>query len=457
MSSNKSREVDMLHGPLYGKMLVFMVPLILSSVLQLLFNAADVIVVGRYAGGNSLAAVGATGATVALIVNFFTGFTVGINYAVAKDYASDSYENVSRDVHTAVFSSLIFGVAVGLFGMTCSRGILELINTPDDIIDKAALYLSIYFAGLPGVALYNAGAAIVRSIGDTKRPMYYLVAAGIVNVVLNLYFVIVMKMSVEGVAIATTVSNYLSCILMMLAMVKEDGALRLIPKKLCIDRRSLSDIVNTGVPSAVQSSMYGITNILIQSAINSFGATVIAGSAAAANIESLLYILSTITGNVMLTFMSQNVGAKKYSRIELVFRTAMIIGIAVTFAGGAFVFVLRRPLMMLYSETPDIIELGCYRLSIVALLTWMDTAMGSYSAALRGLGKAKESMLISVCAICGFRVLWLQTVFRIFRKYFVILLAWPASWILIIIIYYFYYKKVRAGFPREDADAGTIT
>ena len=456
MSSNKSREVDMLHGPLYGKMLVFMVPLILSSVLQLLFNAADIIVVGRYAGGNSLAAVGATGATVALIVNFFIGFTVGINYVVAKDYASDSSENVSRDVHTAVLSSLIFGVAVGLVGMTCSRGILELINTPDDIIDKAALYLSIYFAGLPGVALYNAGAAIVRSIGDTKRPMYYLVAAGIVNVVLNLYFVIVMKMSVEGVAIATTVSNYLSCILMMLAMVKEDGALRLIPKKLCIDRRSLSDIVNTGVPSAVQSSMYGITNILIQSAINSFGATVIAGSAAAANIESFLYILSTITGNVMLTFMSQNVGAKKYSRIELVFRTAMIIGIAVTFAGGAFVFVLRRPLMMLYSETSDIIELGCYRLSIVALLTWMDTVMGSYSAALRGLGKAKESMLISVCAICGFRVLWLQTVFRIFRKYFVVLLAWPASWILIIIIYYFYYKKVRAGFPREDADAGTI-
>lgn len=456
MSSNKSREVDMLHGPLYGKMLVFMVPLIFSSVLQLLFNAADIIVVGRYAGGNSLAAVGATGATVALIVNFFIGFTVGINYAVAKDYAAGVAENVSKDVHTAILSSLIFGVAVGLIGMIGSRSILELINTPDDIIDKAALYLSIYFAGLPGVALYNAGASIVRSIGDTKRPMYYLVAAGIVNVVLNLYFVIVMKMSVEGVAIATTVSNYLSCALMMLAMVNEDGALRLIPKKLCIDRRSLSDIVNTGVPSAVQSSMYGITNILIQSAINSFGATVIAGSAAASNIESFLYILSTITGNVMLTFMSQNVGAKKYSRIELVFRTAMIIGIAVTFAGGAFAFVLRRPLMMLYSETPEIIELGCYRLAVITLLVWMDTAMGSYSAALRGLGKAKEAMLISVCAICGFRVLWLQTVFRIFRKYFVILLAWPASWILIIIIYYFYYKKVRAGFPREDADAGTI-
>lgn len=451
MGKGNSREVDMLHGPLYGKMVAFMIPLFLSSALQLLFNAADVIVVGRYAGGNSLAAVGATGATVALVVNFFIGFTVGINYAVAKDVASGNKEDVSRDVHTAMLSSLLFGSVIGFLGIIGARGILELINTPEEIIDQAALYLSIYFGGLPGIALYNAGASIVRSIGDTKRPMYYLVAAGIVNVILNLYFVIVMGMNVEGVAIATTVSNYLSCFLMIKAMLNEEGSLKFIPSKLCIDKRSLSEIVNTGVPSAVQSSMYGITNILIQSAINSFGAVVIAGSAAAANVENFMYILSTITGNVMLTFMSQNIGGKKYSRIELVFKSAMIIGIVATFAAGGIIFMFRTPIMSLYSQTPEIIELGCYRLSIIALLTWMDTAMGAYSAALRGLGKAKESMIISVCAICGFRVLWLKTVFRIFRHYFVILLAWPASWILIIVIYYFYYKKVRAGYPREDA------
>ncbi len=452
MSKVKSNEIDMLHGSLYKKMLFFMVPLILSSLLQLFFNAADIIVVGRYAGGNSLAAVGATSSTVALIVNFFIGFTIGINYVVAKDYVSKPEEEVQKDVHTAICSSLIFGIAVGIAGILGSRTILRAINTPDNIIDLASLYLSIYFTGLPAIALYNAGASIVRSVGDTKRPMYYLIVAGVLNVILNLYFVIVMKMNVEGVAIATTISNYVSCVLMVISLLKEDGSLKLSPGKIAIDKSSLKEIVNTGVPSAVQSSMYGITNILIQSAINSLGTIVIAGSAAASNIENFIYILSGISGNVMMTFMSQNVGAKKYSRIELVLKTAMLLCVAITFGGGLILFIFREQLMGLYTKDPEIIAVGCYRIRFIALLIWLDITMGCFSGALRGLGKAKQSMIISVCAICGFRVLWLQTAFRMAPEYIVILVAWPISWILIIIIDIFYYRKVRSAYPRTDVE-----
>ena len=451
MGRTKSKEIDMLNGPLYKKMLFFMVPIILSSMLQLLFNAADVIVVGRFAGGDSLAAVGATSATVALVVNFFVGFTVGINYVVAKDYVSKTEKEVQKDVHTAIASSLIFGIAVGILGIFGSRTLLRLINTPDNIIDLASLYLSIYFSGLPAIALYNSGASIVRSVGETKGPMYYLIAAGVLNVILNLFFVIVMKMNVEGVAIATTVSNYLSCVLMMRSLIREEGSLRLDLRKLTIDRRSLAEIVDTGVPSAVQSSMYGITNILIQSAINSLGTVVIAGSAAASSIENFVYLLSSISGNVMMTFMSQNVGAKKYSRIELVMKTATILCALITLGGGIILFVFREQLIGLYTSDPEIMEVGCYRLRFISLLMWLDIIMGCYSGALRGLGKAKQSMLISICAICGFRVLWIATVFsHLVHEYIVILVAWPISWVLIIIIDFFYYKRVRNTFPRED-------
>lgn len=281
MGKSKTVEIDMLHGPLYRKMLIFLVPMVLSSVLQLLFNAADIIVVGRYVGGNALAAVGATTSTVSLIVNFLVGFNVGVNYVVARDYASGNRGRVTLDVHTAILSSLIFSIAMGLIGMAASRLIMELIGTPEEIIDQSARYLTIYFAGLPGIALYDAGAAIVRSVGDTRKPMYFLFASGVLNVILNLFFVIVMDQGVAGVAYATTISNYVSCILMMGSLMRAEQDLRLHPEKLAINRQCLTEILDTGVPCAVQSSMFGITNVLIQSAINSLGTVVIAGSAAA--------------------------------------------------------------------------------------------------------------------------------------------------------------------------------
>ena len=450
MGKSKTVEIDMLHGPLYRKMFIFLVPMVLSSVLQLLFNAADIIVVGRYVGGNALAAVGATTSTVSLIVNFLVGFNVGVNYVVARDYASGNRGRVTLDVHTAILSSLIFSIAMGLIGMAASRLIMELIGTPEEIIDQSARYLTIYFAGLPGIALYDAGAAIVRSVGDTRKPMYFLFASGVLNVILNLFFVIVMDQGVAGVAYATTISNYVSCILMMGSLMRAEQDLRLHPEKLAINRQCLTEILDTGVPCAVQSSMFGITNVLIQSAINSLGTVVIAGSAAACNIENFVYILPNIAGSTLLTFLSQNVGAKKYSRIELVVKTALIIGFVLTLIAGIFLAIFGRFLMGLYSKEADIIELGAYRLMFIGPMMWMEVFMTGFSSALKGLGKAKESMLISVCAICGFRILWLNTVFLVFHTYTVILLSWPVSWVLITAIYIIYYKKVRDALPRED-------
>ena len=450
MGKSKTVEIDMLHGPLYRKMLIFLVLMVLSSVLQLLFNAADIIVVGRYVGGNALAAVGATTSTVSLIVNFLVGFNVGVNYVVARDYASGNRGRVTLDVHTAILSSLIFSIAMGLIGMAASRLIMELIGTPEEIIDQSARYLTIYFAGLPGIALYDAGAAIVRSVGDTRKPMYFLFASGVLNVILNLFFVIVMDQGVAGVAYATTISNYVSCILMMGSLMRAEQDLRLHPEKLAINRQCLTEILDTGVPCAVQSSMFGITNVLIQSAINSLGTVVIAGSAAACNIENFVYILPNIAGSTLLTFLSQNVGAKKYSRIELVVKTALIIGFVLTLMAGIFLAIFGRFLMGLYSKEADIIELGAYRLMFIGPMMWMEVFMTGFSSALKGLGKAKESMLISVCAICGFRILWLNTVFLVFHTYTVILLSWPVSWVLITAIYIIYYKKVRNTLPHED-------
>lgn len=456
MDKRKSNEIDMLHGSLYSKMLMFIVPMLLSNALQLLFNATDVIVVGRYVGGDALAAVGATSSTVSLIVNFFTGFTTGINYVVARDYVGTSRDKVVNDVHTSIAFSLVFGLALCLFGIYASRGIMRLISTPENIIDSATLYLRIYFIGLPAIALYNAGASIVRSKGDTRRPMIYLILAGILNVILNLFFVIVMKMGVEGVAIATSVSNCLSCTLMTLSLLKEpeETGLRLHIDKLRIRKKNLLEIMDTGVPCAVQSSMFGISNILIQSAINSLGTVCIAASAAASNIENFVYIIPSVCSSALMTFMSQNVGARKYSRIDLVFKSACVLGFIMTFAAGIILAVFGGKLLTLYSSEPDIIAMGKYRLMFLGPLMWMEVFMDGFSNALKGLNKSRESMIISVCCICGFRVIWLNTVFKVFETYTVVLLSWPVSWLLISVIYAVYYKKVRSRFPKEDVVLG---
>ncbi len=450
MGKSKNVSIDMLHGPLYKKMLIFLIPMVLSSVLQMLFNAADIVIVGRYAGGNALAAVGATSSTVSLIVNCLIGFNVGVTYVVSRDHAAGNKKSVSLAVHTTILLSIIFGIIISILGMMGSRPLMELIGTPENIIDQSAQYLRIYFAGIPGIALYDAGSAIVRSIGDTRRPMYYLVVAGILNVILNLFFVIVMGQGVAGVAYATTIANYVSCILMMFSLMRADPEMRFMPSKLAIDKKCLLEIVNTGVPCAVQSSMFGISNILIQSAFNSLGTVVIAASAAASNIENFIYIIPNICGSTMLTFLSQNIGAKKYSRIELVIKSAIKIGLVITITAGLFIAIFGKTLMGFYSTEADIIELGSYRLRFMGPLIWMEVFMTGFSSALKGFGKAKESMIISVVTICGFRVIWLKTVFTVFPYFTVILLSWPISWVLITAIYILYFRKTRAKFPRED-------
>ena len=320
MLRSRSHEIDMLHGPLLPKILVFALPLCLSNALQLLFNAADVIIVGRYAGAGALAAVGATTVLVNLIVNFFIGISVGANIYFASGYAAGRKEQVSLGIHTAVAFSILAGIAFGTAGILLTDKILYAMDTPSEISEMSASYFRIYLLGLPAVISYNFGSAALRSVGDTRRPMYYLLFSGILNVILNLITVIGLGLGVAGVAIATAVSNYMSAGLVLNALAKEESCLRLYPGKLRINKKSLKDMLRLGLPSGIQSSMFGIANVMIQSSVNSFGAVFIAGNAAAANLEGFLLTVVNAFSAAGLTFASQNIGVRKYRRADAVLK-----------------------------------------------------------------------------------------------------------------------------------------
>lgn len=450
MAGRSSHELDITNGRIFPKYLTFIIPMALSYMLQIAFNAADVIVVGRFNGPDALAAVGSTTALVSLIVNFIVGLSNGVNIVIARDYAAERFDKVSDEVHTAVLSALIGGILFGIIGAASARPILELMKSPDNVIDMSSAYLSVYYIGLPGLALYNFASAILRAIGDTKRPMNFLIVSGVLNVILNLFFVIVLNMGVVGVGIATTVSSYVSAILVLGVLVREDSCLKLNISGIRIKKDIFAEIMKQGVPVGLQGSIFSISNILIQSAVNSFGSVYMAGNAASQNIESFLQCFVNANMNTVLTFTSQNVGAHKYKRADRTIRYTLLWGMAGTAILGVLIIIFRYPFLSLYTTSQDVVDVAVRRLIPIVSLYALGIMMDTSASALRGFGYSVEPMVITLIGSCVFRIIWLNTVFRILPYYEVIIIVWPVSWVVTFIANYIYYKKIRKNFPDED-------
>lgn len=423
-------QIDMCSGGIVGKMLVFAIPLMLSSILQLLFNAADVVVVGRFAGDNSLAAVGSTSSLVNLLTNVFLGLSVGANVCVARYQGAGRDGEVSRTVHTALTLAVLSGFILTLIGVFGARIILTWMSSPREVIDLSALYLRIFFIGMIPNMLYNFGAAILRSIGDTRRPLYYLFAAGIINVVLNLIFVIVFSMDVAGVALATIISQTISAVMVIRCLMKEQGSIRFEPRKMSIDRDIVKDILRIGLPSGFQGLLFSLSNVIIQSSVNSFGATVVAANSAAASIEGFVWVSMNAFHQAAITFTGQNFGAGKISRIPLVVRDALI---CVTLTGlilGRSAYFFGLQLMGIYTSNPDVALLGLERIKWVCGLYFLCGVMDVMVGVLRGLGYSVMPMIVSLIGACGLRIIWIFTLFQIERfhepKYLYV--TYPVSW-----------------------------
>mgnify|MGYP000099237489 FL=1 len=446
----KSYEMDMCSGPILKKILIFSIPLMLSGVLQLLFNAADVIVVGRFAGSQSLAAVGSTTALINLLINIFIGLSVGANVVVARAYGGKRERDVSESVHTAIALSLVSGVLLIIMGLAFSRLLLEMMGTPDDVLDKAALYMRIYFAGMPVVMLYNFGSAILRAVGDTRRPLYYLSAAGVVNVLLNLFFVIYLHMDVAGVALATVISQAISAFLVLRALGQSEGGLKLELKKIKIYKNKMFQIFKIGLPAGMQGAIFSISNVLIQSSVNSFGSVAMAGNAASANIEGFVYNAMNAVYQTNLSFTSQNMGGKKYTRITKIMFTCLgtVTAVGMLLGFGAYAF--GGELLRIYSTDPEVIQFGMLRMSMIATTYfacgWMDTMVGS----LRGIGYSVLPMIVSLTGACGLRILWIFTIFAQHRTLASLYISYPVSWVITAGAHLICYFIITRKMPKKD-------
>lgn len=441
----------MLNGALLPKILLFAVPLALSSILQLLFNAADVIVLGRYVSAEALAAVGSTSSFVNLLVNFFIGISVGVNVMVGQSYAKHNDSMVFDVVHTAIGSSIVAGIIFIFVGIGLSEPLMILMGSPDEVRYMSVLYLQIYFIGMPFILLYNFGAAILRAVGDTKRPLYYLLFAGVVNVVLNLYFVIEWNMGVAGVAIATSVSNLISALLVLRTLMKEKGILRVELRKLRIDPKVLIRICKIGLPAGLQSCFFSISNMVIQSSINSFGTIAMAGSTAASNIENFVYSGMNAVYQANLSFTSQNVGAGRYSRINRILGACIAACTILGLPLQTLACIFGPQLLSIYNNDPDVIASGLERLLIICgtyvLCGYGDVLVGS----LRGMGDAFTPMIITLAGVCGLRIVWILTILNIFPSLFVLYLCYPVSWIVTALLQLSHFAKIRRKFPKTDA------
>lgn len=439
----KSYEIDMCNGPLFGKILTFSIPLMLSGILQLLFNAADTIVVGRFAGSTALAAVGSTSSLINLLTNLFIGFSVGANVLVARFYGARKEKEVEDTVHSAILLSLICGILLLLIGITITRQILVWMGTPEDVLGQAALYLQIYFLGMPVMLLYNFGSSILRAIGDTKRPLYYLIFAGIINVILNLIFVIGFHLGVAGVAIATVVSQAVSATLIVRCMTRLEGCCRLNLKQIRLTKDKTKQIMRIGLPAGLQGMVFSLSNVLIQSSVNSFGSIAMAGNTAAMNIEGFIYIAMNTFHQTAMSFTSQNFGAGRQERIRrvlllclgMVTTVGLVLGMAAYFAG--------TPLLSIYSSDPKVIQYGLLRMSVICTTYCLCGIMDTMVGALRGIGYSFMPMVVSLLGACGLRIIWIFTFFQWNRSLFTLYISYPVSWLITGAVHMICYAIVR--------------
>lgn len=445
------RNVDMVNGSLSKNLVRFVIPMILTGVLQLMFNACDLVVVGQFAGDRALAAVGATGALINLLVNAFIGLSTGVNIVAAHAYGAKDHNQVDKIVHTSVFLAFLCGAVICVAGVLLSRPCLQLMNTPDDTIDLAVLYMRIYFIGVPASVLYNFCAAILRAQGNSKHPLIFLTVAGVVNVVLNLFFVIVFHMSVEGVALATAISQIVSAVLVVLYLKNPADPAALTFKRLKMDKAMVGKIFRLGVPASVGSMVFSFANIQVQAAVNTFGSAAMAGCSAASNIEGFIYTAMHGVSQGALSFVGQNVGAKKLERVPKVAGVASLYAGGIGLLLGIIVYIFRTPLLSLYLSDRESMLSAFSRMDMISLTYWICGIMEVYSYAVRGMGSSTAPTIISMLGACGLRILWLQTVFKIPAMHTLegIFLTFPVSWAVTAVANFVCYKIILGKRNRE--------
>ncbi len=463
---NKSKNINITEGPILKNCLLFALPLIATGILQLLYNAADLVVVARFAGGNSLAAVGACTSIINLLVNLFLGLSTGANVVIARHYGAKNNNAVFETVHTAVLLSVIAGVVIMITGISLASFMLNITSCPKEVFSQAKIYIIIYMLGIPASSVYNFCAAILRSVGNTKKPLFILILSGLINIALNLILVIVFHLDVAGVAIATSVSQVVSAALAVTALIKTNDSFKLYINKLKLYKDKVLDILRFGVPAGIQASIFSLSNIVIQSSINSFGAAAIAGSAAASNIEGLTYTVMNSISQTCITFVSQNFGAQNKKRINRSFRSCIFLVVAGGMLLSAITLLFDNELLSLFtaaggteSDIPAevIINYGVERLKYVVTVYFLCGLMDVISGAERGLGVSLLPTVVALVFTCGFRLLWVFTVFDLFsRTLSTLFLSYPISWTITGIVHYicliFIRKKQFAKLPDEIAE-----
>ncbi|WP_122643920.1 MATE family efflux transporter [Luxibacter massiliensis] len=444
--------INMVEGPVFRKILVFSLPLAATGILQLLFNASDMIVVGKFAGGNSLAAVGATTSLIGLLTGTFLGVSIGVNIVVARYLGCQDEESVNTAIHTAIALSILLGIGLLILGLFLSVPLLRLMGAPEEIMSLSSLYLRIYFLGVPANITYNFGAAILRAFGDTQKPLLFLVFSGIINISLNLLLVVGFGLDVAGVAIATVAAQYISLILVLYCLAHTEGSGHLDLKKLKMDWREAKNMLSVGLPAGLQTAFFNVSNVIVQSTVNSFGANVIAAASAAGNLETFTSLAMDAVFQAAVTFTSQNMGAGKLKRIPVIFRDALLIVLILGISVGGLTCLFGRQLLSIYISSGDpsydaVIQYGMLRLIYVCGFQFLCGMMNVVCGMVRGFGYAWLPMVIAIVGICGLRILWILTVFPMNRTLDTLYLAFPVSWVVTgaaqFVCYLVIWKKIK--------------
>ena len=442
-----SPDVDMCNGPLVGNLLRFSIPLMASGILQLLFNAADIIVLGQFASSSAMAAVGATSSLNSLMVNLFLGLSIGCSVVMAHSYGAQDWRRVHDTVHTAVLLALICGAALVVAGIPLLPILLRWMDTPADLLNQSILYMRIVFVGMPAMMLYDFGAGILRATGDTRRPLFFLTAAGITNATLNVIFVLVFQLDVAGVALATSISQYLSAFLILRCLSEPGTHYQLHPREMRICPPVLVQIIRVGLPAGIQSVVFSISNVLIQSSINIFGTLAVAGSTASSNIENFVYTAMNSVYQAALNFTSQNIGAGKKDRIPLILRDCLMIVTVIGLVLGGLAVFFGRQLLSIYSSDPEILPYGLERIRVICLTYFLCGLMDVTCGVVRGMGAAVTPTIVSLTGACVLRVIWIYTVFVAFHSLFVLYLSYPVTWVVTcavhLICFSIFYRRLR--------------
>ncbi len=452
MEKNKF-EIDMCNGPIMSKLISFSVPLILSGMLQLMFNAVDIIVVGQFSGSTSLAAVGSTTALINVFVNLFMGISLGANVVSARCYAMGRREEMSKTVHTAITIALVSGIIMAVIGVIFAKGALLLMGTPENVINLSTLYMRIYFLGMPFFMLYNYGAAILRAVGDTKRPLIFLVISGCINAGINMLLVIVFDMGVAGVAIGTVISQFVSCALVINCLYRTKSSYQLRFSKLKIEKDYMIQIFQVGVPAGIQSMVINFSNALLQSSVNSFGSVAMAGYTAANNVLGFLYVSVNSITQACMSFTSQNYAVGKHKRMDRVLIDCIVLSISVALILGGGAYLFGTYILNIYTSDADVIKCGLEILSITTVPYFFCGIMDLFPGALRGMGYSTIPMILSIIGTVGIRILWIFVFFPMHRSLYFLFISYPGSWIATIVMQVICYMLVR----KKIASQGTLS